>query len=111
MSPTSASKLGAALAFSLLLLIGAGAAHADAAAPAAVAAPCAADVVDVAALLRGDAMPAAPAASPLAVPQVAEAEWPVRPLRRYCRCGCGATCTTDADCGPGGVCGTMASCC
>lgn len=31
--------------------------------------------------------------------------------RGYCRCGCGATCTTDADCGPGGSCVRAISCC
>jgi hypothetical protein len=31
--------------------------------------------------------------------------------RGYCRCGCGATCSTDADCGPGGSCVKAISCC
>jgi hypothetical protein len=31
--------------------------------------------------------------------------------RGYCRCGCGATCTSDADCGPGGSCVKAISCC
>jgi len=31
--------------------------------------------------------------------------------KRYCRCGCGATCSTDADCGPGGSCVAFVTCC
>lgn len=31
--------------------------------------------------------------------------------RGYCRCGCGATCTSDADCGPGGRCVSFITCC
>jgi hypothetical protein len=31
--------------------------------------------------------------------------------RRYCRCGCGARCSTDADCGPGGSCVGFITCC
>ena len=34
------------------------------------------------------------------------------PIRQhYCRCGCGVTCTTDADCGPGGSCVAFVTCC
>lgn len=32
-------------------------------------------------------------------------------LRRFCRCGCGVGCTSDADCGPGGRCVAFATCC
>jgi hypothetical protein len=32
-------------------------------------------------------------------------------FHRSCRCGCGGTCRTDADCGPGGVCEPFISCC
>lgn len=32
-------------------------------------------------------------------------------VRRYCRCGCGARCSTDADCGPGGSCVGFITCC
>lgn len=31
--------------------------------------------------------------------------------RRYCRCGCGARCYTDTDCGPGGSCVAFITCC
>ena len=34
---------------------------------------------------------------------------PVR--KHYCKCGCGATCTTDADCGAGGSCVAFVTCC
>jgi hypothetical protein len=30
---------------------------------------------------------------------------------RTCRCSCGAPCKTDADCGPGGICGAGITCC
>lgn len=30
---------------------------------------------------------------------------------RSCRCGCGGSCQTDADCGPGGICEPFPSCC
>lgn len=30
---------------------------------------------------------------------------------RYCRCGCGVRCSTDADCGPGGSCVGFVTCC
>lgn len=34
------------------------------------------------------------------------------PSRRgYCKCGCGITCETDADCGPGGSCVGFVTCC
>lgn len=34
------------------------------------------------------------------------------PIRQhYCKCGCGVTCTTDADCGPGGSCVAFVTCC
>ena len=29
----------------------------------------------------------------------------------YCRCGCGARCSKDSDCGPGGSCVAFISCC
>lgn len=31
--------------------------------------------------------------------------------RRTCKCSCGFTCQTDADCGPGGLCRAGISCC
>ena len=34
------------------------------------------------------------------------------PFRRgYCKCGCGLTCETDADCGAGGACVGFITCC
>lgn len=33
------------------------------------------------------------------------------PIRRYCKCGCGITCTSDADCGEGGSCVAFVTCC
>jgi len=33
------------------------------------------------------------------------------PHHGYCVCGCGVTCTTDADCGPGGRCVAFITCC
>lgn len=30
---------------------------------------------------------------------------------RTCRCSCGFPCKTDADCGPGGICGAGITCC
>jgi len=31
--------------------------------------------------------------------------------KHYCKCGCGVTCSTDADCGPGGSCVAFVTCC
>lgn len=33
------------------------------------------------------------------------------PREGFCVCGCGITCQTDADCGPGGNCVLFVSCC
>ena len=33
------------------------------------------------------------------------------PIKRYCQCGCGITCETDADCGPDGSCVAFITCC
>lgn len=53
-------------------------------------------------------MPALPALDG----QAALPEFMVRPPGfRTCRCSCGAPCTTDADCGPGGICGAGITCC
>lgn len=39
-------------------------------------------------------------------------EFMAQPSRfRSCRCSCGAPCKTDADCGPGGICGAGITCC
>jgi hypothetical protein len=32
-------------------------------------------------------------------------------IRRFCHCGCGVGCTSDADCGEGGRCVAFATCC
>jgi hypothetical protein len=50
---------------------------------------------------------------PAVAPQEAPApEFLSRPPRlRTCVCSCGYPCTTDADCGPGGVCGPGITCC
>jgi hypothetical protein len=48
---------------------------------------------------------------PAAQVETPEPEFMAPPFRRYCRCGCGATCTTDADCGPGGSCVGFITCC
>ena len=49
------------------------------------------------------------ALSPELLPQAAQSD-PIK-NHRSCRCGCGGTCNTDADCGPGGVCEPFISCC
>ena len=65
-------------------------------------------------------LPQAPAAAPACTldeqpPQDALFSTPLEqkgpPLRRYCKCGCGITCETDADCGPGGSCVAFVTCC
>lgn len=63
----------------------------------------------------------APEAAPawLAVPGSAGGAISVEPIaqqgppfrRGYCKCGCGITCETDADCGPGGSCVGFITCC
>lgn len=41
-----------------------------------------------------------------------QAETPVfTAVRRTCKCSCGYPCTTNADCGPGGICSAGISCC
>lgn len=41
-----------------------------------------------------------------------QAETPVfMAVRRTCKCSCGYPCTTNADCGPGGICSAGISCC
>jgi hypothetical protein len=61
---------------------------------------CGAEVLDLAA-----EAPICPAVQ-IGVP---EPEFMAR--RGYCRCGCGVTCTSDADCGPGGSCVRFITCC
>lgn len=92
------------------------------AAPAAVAAPvanpdCAAEPAqEIEALFavagppvcEAEAAAPAPAAQPELEPILLQGP---PPIRRFCRCGCGAGCATDADCGPGGKCVAFVSCC
>lgn len=73
---------------------------------------CATDATqEIEALLGAAEAPMCPAATPssAAAPEPILQQGP--PFRRYCRCGCGAGCTTDADCGPGGRCVAFISCC
>jgi hypothetical protein len=85
----------------------------SAVAPAASTAGCAA---------QAPAAPEAPAASaatcstqdqndPVTGLFTAPIEQAPPPRLGFCRCGCGTTCITDADCGPGGRCGLHISCC
>lgn len=60
------------------------------------------------------ATPACAAPDPLAaagllVDPIAEMGPPTR--QHYCKCGCGATCQTDADCGEAGSCVAFVTCC
>ena len=60
------------------------------------------DLVSLSQAVTGPAMtPSQPAPEPMAPPF----------LRRTCRCSCGFPCTTNADCGPGGLCSAGITCC
>jgi hypothetical protein len=49
---------------------------------------------------------------PAAQPESLVPEFMAKPPHHgYCKCGCGAGCTTDADCGPGGQCVRFITCC
>lgn len=82
----------------------------QAAAPA-VSAPCAAADPDVAALIGAETAPAEAALCPAAQAAPRDDVFAKPPFPRYCKCGCGARCLTDADCGPGGVCVGFITCC
>lgn len=81
----------------------------------AQAGPCApAALAAAVATPTDDKTPACGAADPLAaagllLEPIAQQGPPNR--RRFCRCGCGVTCETDADCGPGGSCVAFITCC
>ncbi len=77
-------------------------------------------VAAVAATAVGSAgsAPAAPAAAsvgkpaPLAGAAVFDGDLLAKPpFHKTCLCSCGFPCTTDADCGPGGVCRAGITCC
>jgi hypothetical protein len=102
-------------ALAMLAILCAGPARADetaapAAAPAiAIAAapmatqPACGETLDLAAALsgKGEICPAALPQNPV----------PELKFGRTCRCSCGYPCKTDADCGPGGICGGGITCC
>jgi hypothetical protein len=53
-----------------------------------------------------------PAVTPAAPAEPLEPVLLAPPLfKRTCRCSCGFPCKTDADCGPGGICGAGITCC
>jgi len=52
---------------------------------------------------------ARPAGEAISSEPIAQQGPPIR--RGYCKCGCGITCETDADCGPGGSCVGFITCC
>lgn len=67
---------------------------------------------EIEAILGAVEAPMCPAATPAAAaaPEPILQQGPPG-LRRFCQCGCGVGCTTDADCGPGGRCVAFVSCC
>ena len=84
-----------------------------AAAAATAVAPCAPVEVDVAGLARGAAAVASEEPPLCRATDGAALDGVLAkpPRLGYCRCGCGARCQTDADCGPGGSCVGFISCC
>jgi len=104
-------RLKRVLGLSILLLaflaaLGAVPAAAEETAVPAVAAGCGLN-------LEALASPAA-GISPAVTPESALPDFlsPATGARRgYCRCGCGATCSSDADCGAGGSCVAFITCC
>ncbi len=108
----TASRSARSTLFLALVLLVAGRASAESVSPTPPAAPCAA--LDAATLADLLAMPVAdaPQSTSASTAAVSIDELLGRPPRRgYCRCGCGARCATDADCGPGGSCVAFISCC
>jgi hypothetical protein len=114
MSTRQACEALVSVGLLLFLALAAPAAYAN---EAPATAPCAAAPEDLTALL-------APAASALVDAPIEAStlrttgatqsleELLAKPIRGYCRCGCGARCTTDADCGGGtGSCVAFISCC
>lgn len=60
--------------------------------------------------------PSKSGAAPLCLARLRPASAEVSPVARpprlkTCRCSCGAPCTTNADCGPGGKCSLGITCC
>jgi hypothetical protein len=78
---------------------------ATAVAPASVQSGCA-PVLDLAAALSAKEQVCPSHAPDSATPQLM-----ARPSIRTCGCSCGFPCTSDADCGPDGVCAPGITCC
>lgn len=76
-------------------------------------APCAVAPTDVAALVSGaqDDATEAPPLCGLGAQVSFESAPAVGARAGYCRCGCGARCKSDADCGGVGSCVAFISCC
>ena len=87
----------------------AGPTAAPAVVPSAAAAsePGCAPALDLAAVVSAQAE-----ICPATAPETAAPESMGRPpLLRTCACSCGYPCSTDADCGPGGICTAGITCC
>ena len=94
------------LALALLAALGAGAASAEETAAPAVAAGCGLNLE----ALTSPAAGTSPAVTPeSALPDFLSPDTNAR--QGYCRCGCGARCSKDSDCGPGGNCVAFITCC
>jgi len=103
----------ALLALVLALPVAAGE-EAPASAAGTSASGCARVSPEVVPLLAPEMAPAwltgtRPAGEALSTEPIAQQGPPIR--RGYCKCGCGITCETDADCGPGGSCVGFITCC
>jgi|GEM_PF-2889695 len=88
--------------------------QAQAAAPGTALADCAPAVPTVQTAPAAASLPLcttepSSAAGQLFPAPIAQQGPPIR--QHYCKCGCGVTCTTDADCGPGGSCVAFVTCC
>jgi len=86
----------------------------QASAPGAPAADCGQTIPTAAPLPAPEDAPVCTAepslpSGELFAPPITQQGPPIR--QHYCRCGCGTTCTTDADCGPGGSCVAFITCC